>query len=147
VALPCVEIWTDGACSGNPGPGGWAALLRCRGVERELSGGDADTTNNRMELLAVINGLGRLTVRSRVSIHIDSAYVMNAFEQNWIEGWIRRGWKNSKRLPVPNRDLWEQLIPLVAEHEVSWIKVKGHSEVEFNDRVDDLAVAAIKAHR
>lgn len=138
--LTKVTIYTDGACSGNPGPGGWGAILSASGVSREISGGEAHTTNNRMELMAVIKSLGLLTRPCDVDLYSDSAYVVNAFNQHWIEGWQKRGWVNSAKDPVANKDLWEQLIKLTEVHKVKFIKVKGHSDNEFNNRCDELAV-------
>ena len=137
-----VEIWTDGACSGNPGPGGWAAVLRCRGVQRELSGGDPATTNNRMEMTAVLQGLRALTRPVAVTVVVDSAYVEQAFTQGWIERWRRNGWRTSGREPVKNRDLWEQIDREVARHRVSWRREKGHAGSDLNELADRLAVAA-----
>ena len=144
-----VELWTDGSCSGNPGPGGWAAILRFAARERELSGREAHTTNNRMELLAAIRGLEALTEPCEVALHTDSAYVINAFEQQWIAGWAKRRWVTTARKPVENRDLWEQLIRLVGYpglepgvHAVGFVKVAGHAGVALNERCDRLAVAA-----
>lgn len=138
--LTKVTIYTDGACSGNPGPGGWGAILTASGVSREISGGEAHTTNNRMELMAVIKSLGLLTRPCDVDLYSDSAYVVNAFNQHWIEGWQKRGWFNSAKDPVANKDLWEQLIKLTEVHKVKFIKVKGHADNEFNNRCDELAV-------
>ncbi|HLR33503.1 MAG TPA: ribonuclease HI [Fodinibius sp.] len=137
-----VIVFTDGACSGNPGPGGWAALLQWNGKEREITGGAHDTTNNRMEMRAVIEALKVLTEPCRVHIHSDSALIINTFQQNWINGWIKRGWKKSNKKPVENRDLWEEMLTAMQPHEVKWIKVKGHSDNKRNNRVDRLAVAA-----
>ncbi len=137
-----ISLYTDGACSGNPGPGGWAAVLAYKGRENHLSGGLAHTTNNQMELLAVISGLEALKERCRVTIVTDSTYVIKAFEDKWINGWIRRGWKNSKGDPVANKELWQRLIPLVEAHTVSWQWVKGHNGHRFNELCDALAVAA-----
>ena len=144
-----VELWTDGSCSGNPGPGGWAAILRFGGSERELSGAEAHTTNNRMELVAAIRGLEALREPCEVSLHTDSAYLINAFEQGWIAGWQGRGWVTTARKPVENRDLWEQLIGLARHrrldgglHQVGFVKVAGHAGVALNERCDRLAVAA-----
>ncbi|MGZ4430636.1 MAG: ribonuclease HI [Gaiellales bacterium] len=139
---PVVELWVDGACSGNPGPGGWAAILRYRGEQRELAGGEADTTNNRMELRSVIEGLSALTRPVPVVIHTDSSYVEQAFTRGWIRGWQRNGWRTAGRQPVKNRDLWEQLIALTEIHQLSWRRVKGHAGVELNERCDQLACAA-----
>jgi ribonuclease HI len=137
-----VEIWADGACSGNPGPGGWGAVLRLGDRVRELSGGDPQTTNNRMELTAVLEGLRALTRPVDVVIHVDSSYVERAFTQGWLEGWRRNGWRTAGKQPVKNRDLWEQLAAEVERHRVTWKRVKGHSGVELNERADALAVAA-----
>ena len=139
-----VTIYTDGACSGNPGPGGWAAILMAGGVKKELSGGERDTTNNRMELMAVIEGLAALKRPCKVDIYSDSAYVVNAFSQNWIEKWIKNGWKNSAKAEVANSDLWKRLIELTTTHTVFFHKVKGHADNEFNNRCDELAVAEWK---
>ena len=139
-----VTIYTDGACSGNPGPGGWAAILMAGGAKKEMSGGERDTTNNRMELMAVIEGLKALKRPCKVDIYSDSAYVVNAFEQNWIGKWVRNGWKNSAKAEVANSDLWKELISLTAMHNVTFHKVKGHADNEFNNRCDELAVAEWK---
>jgi ribonuclease HI len=144
------ELWTDGACSGNPGPGGWAAILVARGpdgtiVKRlELSGGAPATTNNRMELQAVIEGLQALRRASAVTVHTDSSYVMNAITKRWYEGWQARGWKTAGKQPVKNREQWETLLVLLELHDVTWRKVKGHAGVELNERCDELAVAACR---
>ena len=138
--LTRVSIYTDGACSGNPGPGGWAAILSSSGHSREISGGEAHTTNNRMELMAVIKGLQLLTRPCEVEVYSDSAYVVNAFNQHWIEGWQKKGWVNSAKTPVANKELWLALIALCETHHVTFIKVKGHADNEFNNRCDELAV-------
>lgn len=135
-----VTIYTDGACSGNPGPGGWAAILMAGGAKKEMSGGERDTTNNRMELMAVIEGLKALKRPCKVDIYSDSAYVVNAFEQNWLGKWVKNGWKNSAKAEVANSDLWKELINLTAMHNVTFHKVKGHADNEFNNRCDELAV-------
>lgn len=140
-----VEIWTDGACSGNPGPGGWAAVLRCGGVTRELSGGDPATTNNRMELTAVLEGLRALTRPVAVTVVVDSSYVERGFTDGWVERWRRNGWRTAGRQPVKNRDLWEALAVEVAHHRVTWRRVKGHAGNGLNERADELAVAAAAA--
>ncbi len=144
-----LEIWTDGSCSGNPGPGGWAAILRFAARERVISGREPHTTNNRMELTAAIRGLEALRESCKVSLHTDSAYLINAFEQQWIAGWLKRRWLTAARKPVENRDLWEQLIRLIGHpdlepgvHQVSFVKVTGHAGVALNERCDQLAVAA-----
>lgn len=134
-----VTLYTDGACSGNPGPGGWAAVLIYGAFSKEISGGDESTTNNKMELTAVIKGLETLKEPCEVDVFSDSTYVVNAFTEHWIEGWISRGWKN-----VKNKELWDKLISLVAEHKVRFNKVKGHSDNELNNRCDELARAEIK---
>lgn len=133
-----VEIHTDGACLGNPGPGGWAALLRWRGIERELVGGDAQTTNNRMELMAAIAALETLREPCEVVLTTDSQYVRQGILE-WMAGWIRRGWKTAGGAPVKNRDLWERLHAAASRHEVDWRWVKGHSGDPDNERVDALA--------
>ena len=142
-----VVAYTDGACSGNPGPGGWAAILSYNGRERELSGGAHQTTNNRMELQAAIAALQGLTEPCAVQLHTDSKYVVQAFNDGWIPGWQRRGWLTSAKKPVANRDLWEQLIELAAVHRVEWIWVRGHASVRLNERCDRLAVAERDRHR
>lgn len=142
--LTKVTLYTDGACSGNPGPGGWAALLMVDKYKKELSGGEAVTTNNRMELLAVINGLKALSRPCEVDVYSDSAYVVNAFLQKWIVSWQRNGWRNSAKAEVANKDLWQELLKLTDVHKVKFIKVKGHADNEFNNRCDELAVKASK---
>ena len=138
-----VTLYTDGACSGNPGPGGWAALLQSGPHERTLKGAEPDTTNNRMELMAVIGGLRALKEPCRVAVHTDSAYIVNAFAEGWIANWQRRGWKTAAKKPVKNRDLWEELLRLRAIHEVEFVKVKGHADDDRNNYVDGIAVGAI----
>ncbi len=138
-----VEIYTDGACSGNPGPGGWGAIVIDDGHEIELSGGEASTTNQRMELTAPIEGLRALPGRRAVAIYSDSAYVINCFRDKWYERWRQNGWRNAQKRPVDNRDLWEALLAEVERHDVTWHKVAGHSGHELNDRADALARAAI----
>jgi len=139
-----VVIYTDGACSGNPGPGGWGAILMFEGVTRELSGFEPSTTNNRMELTGVIRALEALKEPCSVRVHSDSAYIINAFNDGWIQGWIRRGWVKSDKKPVENQDLWKKLIALANRNQVTWIKVKGHSNDQWNNRADALATGAIK---
>ena len=138
--LPFVEIFTDGACRGNPGPGGWAALLRTGEKEREIAGGEPHTTNNRMELRAAIEALNALKKPCRAEIHTDSNYVRDGITK-WIHGWNRNGWRTADRKPVKNADLWQELIETAARHQVSWHWVKGHSGHAENDRVDALACA------
>ena len=140
-----VQIYTDGACSGNPGPGGWAAILIDDGNEIELSGGESYTTNQRMELTGPIEGLRALSGRRTVAIHSDSAYVVNCFRDKWYLRWRANGWRNAQKKPVENRDLWEALLELVERHDVTWHKVAGHSGHPLNDRADALARAAIPA--
>ena len=142
--MTSVAIYTDGACKGNPGPGGWGALLLSGGRERELFGGEAHTTNNRMELTAVIRALESLKRGCAVEIHTDSQYVKNGIE-TWIHGWKRNGWKTAAKKPVKNAELWRELDALRSQHEVAWHWVKGHSGVPGNERVDLLANQAIDA--
>ena len=139
-----VEIYTDGACSGNPGPGGWGAVLMSCGKTKELSGSEAMTTNNRMELCAIIFALEALNRPCNVKLYSDSAHVINAFEQHWIEGWKRNGWKNKAKADVANKDLWMRLLVQVEKHEIEFIKVKGHADNVYNNRCDELAVMASK---
>lgn len=139
-----IEIFTDGACRGNPGPGGWGALLRYAGRERELSGAAPQTTNNRMELTAAIKALEALTEPCRVSLTTDSSYVKNGIMQ-WIGDWKRRGWRTAAKRPVKNRDLWQRLDELALRHEIEWRWVKGHSGHAENERVDALANKALDA--
>jgi ribonuclease HI len=143
-SLPVITLYTDGACSGNPGPGGWGVLLQFGKHEKELSGYHPQTTNNRMEMQAVIEGLRALTKSCEVHIYSDSALIINAFTKGWIQGWTRRGWKKADKKPVENRELWEQMIDAMKPHSVFWHKVKGHSTDERNNRVDQLAVQAYK---
>jgi ribonuclease HI len=144
VGLPEVIIYTDGACSGNPGPGGWAALLMYGPHKKELTGYEAHTTNQRMELMAAIGGLEALKRPCLVKLHSDSAYLVNAFQREWLDKWQRNGWLNVKKQPVENQDLWKRLLALTKEHQVHWVKVEGHSDDEFNERCDYLAKQAIK---
>ena len=139
-----IDLYTDGACSGNPGAGGYGAILIYRGVEREISGGEPSTTNNRMEIYAVIAGLRCLKEKCKVNIYSDSAYTVNAFNQHWIDNWIKSGWKKADGKPVLNAELWQELYSLVRQHEVRFIKVKCHADNEYNNRCDALARAAIK---
>ncbi len=137
-----VEIWTDGACSGNPGPGGWGALLRYRDVEKELSGGERDTTNNRMELMAAIRALESLKRSCRVHLTTDSNYVRQGITE-WLPRWQRNGWKTASKKPVKNADLWKRLHEAATHHDVEWSWVKGHSGHPENERADRLATEAI----
>jgi len=138
-----VTIYTDGACSGNPGPGGWGAVLMAGDRVKELSGYDPVTTNNRMEITAAIEALRALKVPCRVKLYSDSAYLVNAFRQRWLENWQRNGWVNARKQPVENQDLWQELLRVMAPHQVEWIKVKGHADNPHNNRCDELARAAI----
>lgn len=135
-----VLIFSDGACSGNPGPGGWGAILRYKGHEKEISGGEKDTTNNRMELLAVISALECLKEPCSVEVCTDSQYIANAFAKGWLETWQKNGWKTSAKKPVKNRELWERLLVQAGRHDISWKWVKGHSGHPENERCDELAV-------
>lgn len=143
-----LEIFTDGACKGNPGPGGWGAVIRYGKHEKEISGGEPDTTNNRMELSAAIQALKTLTEPCHVKLHTDSKYVLDGITK-WIHGWQRNGWKNTSKQPVRNADLWRDLIDAAARHQVEWIWVKGHNGHAENERADRLAsdAAEIAAQR
>ena len=140
--MKTVTIYTDGACSGNPGPGGWGAVLRYRGIEKELSGGEAMTTNNRMELTAVIEALEALKEPCAVELWSDSKYVIDALEKGWAKGWQKKGWIKADKKPALNPDLWARLLDLTEKHELRCHWVKGHADNEFNNRCDALAVAA-----
>lgn len=143
-----VDLYTDGGCSSNPGPGGWAAILVYKGREgKPLVGAEPETTNNRMELLAVINGLAAIKERCLVRIHADSEYVVKAFTEGWLANWKKKNWINSQRKPVLNRDLWERLDAEVSRHQVEWVWVKGHDGHEYNERCDRLAVAAYQKYK
>lgn len=137
-----VELYTDGACSGNPGPGGWGLILRYGGHEREMCGGEVETTNNRMEMTAVIEGLGALKKASVVALYTDSKYVMDGITK-WVPGWKARGWKTADKKPVKNQDLWEEIDALVQKHDVTFYWVKGHAGHPENERADALARAGI----
>ncbi len=141
-----VEIWTDGGCKPNPGPGGWGAILRFRGVERELSGAEPATTNNRMELTAATQALTTLKRPCRVVLHTDSEYVRNGITR-WHTGWVRRNWRNAAGDPVKNMDLWRLLLDASAAHEIEWRWVRGHSGDPMNERADVLATAARESLR
>lgn len=137
--MPEIEIYTDGACSGNPGAGGWGVILRCGAVEKELSGGEQETTNNRMELTAVIEALKVLKKVCRITLYTDSRYVMDGINQ-WMPNWKNNGWRTAnKKSPVKNIDLWQQLDTLAAQHQIKWVWVKGHNGHPENERVDTLA--------
>ena len=140
-----VVIYTDGACSGNPGPGGWSAILMYKENKKEISGAKKDTTNNVMELTAVIEGLKLLKYPCEVDLYSDSAYVVNAFEQGWIYNWVKNNWRTAGKDPVKNQELWKELYALTKTHQIKFHKVKGHSDNEFNNRCDELARNAITA--
>ena len=145
--MKTVTIYTDGACSGNPGPGGWGAILEWQGHEKELSGGEAQTTNNRMELTAVLTALRLLKEPCIVELYSDSKYVVDAIDKGWLYGWQKKGWIKADKKPVLNVDLWQQLLPELARHKVHLHWVKGHAENEKNNRCDQLAVAESKKFR
>jgi ribonuclease HI len=144
MAMKSVEIFTDGACKGNPGPGGWGALLRMGRHEKEMSGGERDTTNNRMELTAAIKALEALIEPCDIRLHSDSKYVLDGITK-WVHGWQKNGWKNASRQPVRNADLWHQLIAAAKPHRVEWVWVKGHDGHPENERADALACAEAEA--
>ncbi len=139
-----VEIFTDGACSGNPGPGGWGTILRAKGTEKELSGGEKDTTNNRMEMMAVIAGLEALTRPCNITITTDSQYVMKGMTE-WLAGWKAKNWRTANKKPVKNADLWKRMEAAAEQHQLKWEWVRGHQGHPENERADDLAVAAREA--
>ncbi len=141
-----IEIFTDGACSGNPGPGGWGAILRSGGTEKELFGGESLTTNNRMEMMAVIEALRALTKPVAAKVHTDSQYVQKGISE-WIHGWKRRGWKTAGKEPVKNEDLWREMDRLAAQHDIEWIWVKGHAGHPENERADALARRGVEQAR
>lgn len=136
-----VTLYTDGACSGNPGPGGYAAILIYNGVEKEISGGEKNTTNNKMEMMAVIKGLEMLKEQCEVSVYSDSAYVVNSIEKGWVYSWKKNNWKKADKKEVKNIELWERLLKLMEIHKVTFLKVKGHADDELNNRCDRLAVS------
>ena len=138
-----VTIYTDGACSNNPGAGGWAAVLIYKGTKKEISGGESMTTNNKMELEAVVNALKTLKEPCEVALHSDSAYIVNAFENDWITSWQLAGWKTADKKPVKNLEQWQELIALCQKHKVKFVKVKGHADDELNNRCDELARAEV----
>ena len=145
--MKTVTIYTDGACSGNPGPGGWGAILEWQGHEKELSGGEAATTNNRMELTAVLTALALLKEPCVVELYSDSKYVVDAIEKGWLYGWQKKGWIKADKKPVLNVDLWQQLLPQLTRHQGHLHWVKGHAENEKNNRCDQLAVAESKKYQ
>ena len=140
-----VIIYTDGACSGNPGKGGWGAILMFGDIKKEISGASLDTTNNQMELTAPIEALKLLKRPCDVKVYSDSAYLVNAFTQGWLKNWKKNGWKTADKKDVKNKELWLQIDNFMQIHKIEWIKVKGHSDNEFNNRCDELAVSAIKS--
>ncbi len=137
-----VKLYTDGACSGNPGPGGYGAILIFNGKEKEISGGEKETTNNKMEIMAVLEGLKMLKEPCEVTVYSDSAYVVNSIDKGWIYGWKKNNWKKSDKSTVKNIELWEEMLRLMNIHKVKFVKVKGHSDNEYNNRCDALAVKA-----
>ncbi|HHY79082.1 MAG TPA: ribonuclease HI [Thermoanaerobacter sp.] len=139
-----IEIYTDGACSGNPGPGGWAAVLLYKGIKKEISGFEETTTNNRMELKAVIEALKALKKPCQVNLYSDSNYVVNAFKEGWLEKWQKNNWIKSDKKPVENQDSWKELLEVSANHQINWIKVKGHADNEYNNLCDKIATKEIK---
>jgi ribonuclease HI len=142
-----VTIYTDGACSGNPGPGGWGVVLLYKGNEKRLSGYEADTTNNRMEMTAVLEALTALKEPCKVTLYTDSAYIHNAFEKGWVDRWLANGWKTAAKKPVENQDLWQGILKLLEKHTVVWRKVKGHAGDKYNEACDQLARQAIQSHK
>jgi ribonuclease HI len=147
IELKLVEIYTDGGCIPNPGPGGWGAVLLYNNKIRELSGYEPETTNNRMELLAAIKAMEALKMPCRVKLYSDSALLINAFNQNWVRTWQRKNWIKTGNEPVKNPDLWKRLLELGQIHQIEWIKVKGHAGIQYNERCDQLATAAIRQAR
>ncbi|MBZ4668749.1 MAG: RnhA [Defluviitaleaceae bacterium] len=139
-----VEIYTDGACSGNPGPGGWAAVLLYKGIKKEISGFEENTTNNRIELKAAIKALKALKSPCKVNLYSDSSYLINAFTEGWIKKWQKNNWLKSDKTPVENRDLWKELLEVSKPHQINWIKIKGHSNNEYNNLCDKIATNEIK---
>lgn len=136
-----IEIYTDGACSGNPGPGGWAAILSYNGIEKEISGGESVTTNNRMELMAVISALRLVKEQCEIDLYSDSKYVIDGLSKGWAESWRKKGWKKADKKPALNPELWGELLDLTAKHVMHYNWVRGHAENEYNNRCDRLAVA------
>lgn len=134
-----IDIYTDGACSGNPGPGGWGAILMYNENVKEIGGSEKETTNNKMELMAVIKALESIKYKCEIDIYSDSAYVVNAFNKGWIESWQKNGWRNSSKEEVKNKEMWEELLKQVEKHKINFIKVKGHSDNQYNNRCDEIA--------
>ena len=142
-----VIIYTDGACSGNPGPGGWGAILMYKEKKLEISGYEAHTTNNRMELMAPIQALSRLKEPCEVRVYSDSAYLVNAFQKGWLDSWQRKNWIKSDKKPVENQDLWQEILKFTGIHSIQWHKVKGHADNPYNNRCDELATGEIRQHK
>ena len=142
-----VTIYTDGACSGNPGNGGWGAVLFYKDIKREISGFEENTTNNKMELTAAIKAIDMLKEPCEIELYSDSAYLINAFNQDWITNWQMNGFRNASKKPVQNVELWQQLIEFNNTHKITWIKVKGHADNEYNNRCDQLATGEIEKHK
>ena len=142
-----VEVYTDGACSGNPGPGGWGAILRCQGIEKEIAGFERETTNNRMELTAAIQGLSRLKEPCQVDLYTDSQYLSKAINEGWLQNWKKKGWVKSDKKPVLNVELWQALDEQLRRHQVTIHWVKGHADNPFNNRCDALATGQIAQNR
>ena len=142
-----ITIYTDGACSCNPGPGGWAAVLIYKGNEKQISGYEPDTTNNRMELTAVLKALEAIKEPCSVTVHTDSAYIHNAFEKGWIDNWQSNGWRTSNKKDVENQDLWKAILKAMLQHKVTYKKVKGHSDDKYNNICDELATGEIKKNK
>lgn len=142
-----VDLYTDGACSGNPGPGGWGVVLIYKDIIKEFSGYNPETTNNQMEITAVLEGLKKLKEACEVTIYTDSAYTMNAFSQGWITNWQLNEWKNANKKPVANKELWLELLELLSKHEYSFVKVKGHADNKYNNRCDALATGEIAKYK
>ena len=145
--MKTVTLYTDGACSGNPGPGGWGAILEFNGIEKELSGGESSTTNNRMELMAVISGLQALKEPCRVELYSDSKYVIDGLSKGWAMGWQKNGWRKADKKPALNPDLWEILLTLTQKHQLTYHWVKGHADNPKNNRCDELAVAESQKYK
>ena len=134
-----IEMYTDGSCIGNPGPGGWGVVLIYKDVVKEFSGFVDNTTNNRMEITAVIEGLKKVKEPCEITIYTDSAYTMNTFDKGWLNDWILKGWKTANRKPVVNQDLWQELVTRMQPHKITWVKVKGHADNKYNNRCDEIA--------
>ncbi len=147
MSMKKVTIYTDGACSGNPGIGGWGAILFYKDTKKEISGFEKDTTNNQMELTAAIKALGLLKVPCEIDLYSDSAYLINAFKEDWITKWQINGFRTANKKPIQNLDLWKQLIDFNNMHKINWIKVKGHADNKYNNRCDALATGEIAKHR